>query len=294
MPLQFEPVSIDKQDPYLKRLAACPEKTSDYSFVNIWAWGQEYGLSWAWDDRLVWIKQTEPEETLWAPIGPWENIDWKQTFSDRPKTENIFIRVPEKLANLWKQTLGAQVQLEEIRGHWDYLYDVSELKALKGKRFHKKKNLLNQFIKKNNFSYAPLGPDQIDKALAMQENWCTWRDCESLDTLAAENRSIQRVLTDWETMTGLSGGTLTVEGQMVAYTVAEQVSEDTVLIHFEKANQDFKGAYQAINQQFLLNTDDNYRFVNREQDLGDEGLRKAKLSYHPVDFLKKYHAVISI
>ena len=294
MPLQFEPVSIDKQDPYLKRLAACPEKTSDYSFVNIWAWGQEYGLSWAWDDRLVWIKQTEPEETLWAPIGPWEDIDWKQTFSDHPKTENIFIRVPEKLANLWKQTLGAQVQLEEIRGHWDYLYDASELKALKGKRFHKKKNLLNQFIKKNNFSYAPLGPDQIDKALAMQENWCTWRDCESLDTLAAENRSIQRVLTGWETMTGLSGGALTVEDQMVAYTVAEQVSEDTILIHFEKANQDFKGAYQAINQQFLLNTGDNYRFVNREQDLGDEGLRKAKLSYHPVDFLKKYHAVILI
>ncbi|MBW1842325.1 MAG: DUF2156 domain-containing protein [Deltaproteobacteria bacterium] len=294
MPLQFEPVSIDKQDRYINRLAACPGKTSDYSFVNIWAWGQEYGLSWAWDDRLVWLKQTEPEETLWAPIGPWEDIDWKQTFSDHPKTENIFIRVPEKLANLWKQTLGAQVQLEEIRGHWDYLYDVSELKTLKGKRFHKKKNLLNQFIKKNNFSYAPLGPDQIDKALAMQENWCTWRDCESLDTLAAENRSIQRVLTDWETMTGLSGGTLTVEGQMVAYTVAEQVSEDTILIHFEKANQDFKGAYQAINQQFLLNTGDNYRFVNREQDLGDEGLRKAKLSYHPVDFLKKYHAVISI
>ncbi len=294
MPLQFEPVSIDKQDPYLKRLAACPEKTSDYSFVNLWAWGQEYGLLWAWDDRLVWLKQTEPEETLWAPIGPWEDIDWKQTFSDHAKTENIFIRIPEKLANLWKQTLGAQVQLEEIRGHWDYLYDVSELRALKGKRFHKKKNLLNQFIKKNNFSYAPLGPDQIDKALAMQENWCTWRDCESLDTLAAENRSIQRVLTGWEAMTGLSGGTLTVEGQMVAYTIAEQVSEDSILIHFEKANQDFKGAYQAINQQFLLNTGDSYRFVNREQDLGDEGLRKAKLSYHPVDFLKKYQAIISI
>ena len=128
----------------------------------------------------------------------------------------------------------------------------------------------------------------------MQENWCTWRDCESLDTLAAENRSIQRVLTGWETLTGLSGGTLIVEDQMVAYTVAEQVSEDTILIHFEKANQDFKGAYQAINQQFLLNTGDKYHFVNREQDLGDQGLRKAKLSYHPADFLKKYHAVISI
>jgi uncharacterized protein len=159
MPLQFEPVSIDKQGPYLKRLAACPEKTSDYSFVN-----------------------------------------------------------------LWKHTLGARVQQEEIRDHWDYIYDVSELKTLKGNRFHKKKNLLNQFIKKNKFTYAPLGPEHIESALAMQENWCTWRDCESLDTLAAENRSIQRVLTDWEKLTGLSGGTLTVEDQMIAYTVAEKIS----------------------------------------------------------------------
>jgi uncharacterized protein len=294
MPIQFEPITIDKQGAYLKRLAECPEKTSDYSFVNLWAWGQEYGLLWAWDDRLVWLKQTEPEDILWAPVGPWETIDWKQAFSTFSGKENIFIRVPETLSTLWKQALGAQVQLEEIRDHWDYLYDVSELKTLKGKRFHKKKNLLNQFIKKTDFRYAPLGPDQIDSALAMQENWCTWRDCESLDTLAAENRSIQRVLTGWDTLTGLSGGTLTVGDQMVAYTVAETIAEDTILIHFEKANQDFKGAYQAINQQFLLNTGPNHRLVNREQDLGDAGLRKAKLSYHPVDFLKKYRAIISI
>ena len=293
MPLRFEPISIHKQDLYIQQFLACPQKTSDYSFVNLWAWGREYGLEWSWGDPLIWLKQTEPEEIFWAPIGPWEEIDWTEVFSKRFPEEAVFVRVPEKLAMYWRRDLKGRFQSEETREHWDYIYDVSELAALKGNRFHKKKNLLNQFIRKNSFTYAPLGPDQIDNALSMQESWCTWRDCESLDTLAAENRSIQRVLTDWDRLEGLSGGTLTVDNQMVAYTVAEKLSKDMVLIHFEKANQAFKGAYQAINQQFLAHSDEQYRFVNREQDLGDEGLRKAKLSYHPVDFLKKYRITVS-
>lgn len=293
MPLRFEPLSIDNQNAYVKRFLACPEKTSDYSFVNIWAWSREYGLVWAWDDPLIWLKQTEPEEIFWAPVGPWEEIDWVQRFSKRFSHETVFIRVPETLAVHWNRIFAGRIRSEEIRDHWDYIYDASELAALSGNRFHKKKNLLNQFIKKYDFVYAPLGSDQIDQALAMQENWCTWRDCESLDTLAAENRAIQRVLTAWGALSGLSGGTLTVDGQMVAYTVAERFSEDMGLIHFEKANPDFRGAYQAINQQFLVHAGSQYKRVNREQDLGDEGLRKAKLSYHPVDFLKKYRLVIS-
>lgn len=293
MPLEFEPVSIDKQDLYVKQFLTCPQKTSDYSFVNLWAWGGEYGLHWAWDDPLIWLKQTEPEEIFWAPVGPWESVDWRQLFSKRLAEDTIFLRVPERLAERWSRIFAGRMRTEEIRDHWDYIYDVSELTALPGNRFHKKKNLLNQFLKKNSFTYAPLGPDQIDQALAMQESWCTWRDCESLDTLAAENRSIQRVLADWETLTGLSGGTLTVDNQMVAYTIAERLTEDMILIHFEKANQDIKGAYQAINQQFLAHSGSQYKFVNREQDLGDERLRKAKLSYHPVHFLKKYRIAVS-
>jgi len=293
MPLEFEPVSIDKQDLYGKQFLACSQKTSDYSFVNLWAWRKEYGLHWAWDDPVIWLKQTEPEEIFWAPVGPWESVDWRQLFSKRFGEDTIFLRVPEILAEQWSRIFADRIRSEEIRDHWDYIYDASELTALPGNRFHKKKNLLNQFFKKNSFTYAPLGPDQIDKALAMQESWCTWRDCESLDTLAAENRSIQRVLADWQTLKGLSGGTLTVDNQMVAYTIAERLTEDMILIHFEKANQDIKGAYQAINQQFLAHSGNQYKFVNREQDLGDERLRKAKLSYHPVHFLKKYRIAIS-
>ena len=288
MQLKFEPISLEKQNEYLNRLAACPQKTSDYSFINLWGWAEEYGMLWAWEDQLVWILQTVPEKTFWAPIGPWEKIDWNQYISEIIPRKTLFTRVPEKLTETWRETLSEKIEIEEVRGHWDYLYDVSELVSLKGNRFHKKKNLLNQFLKKYNSRYLPLGPGQINQARSLQTDWCTWRDCESIDTLSAENRSIQRVLANWNDLPGLTGGALMVEDEMVAYTVAERLTEDMVVVHFEKANPDYKGGYQAINQMFLAHNENTFKIVNREQDLDDEGLRKAKLSYHPIGFLRKY------
>jgi len=93
-------------------------------------------------------------------------------------------------------------------------------------------------------------------------------------------------------LTGLTGGALLVDDQMVAYTIAETLPDETLLIHFEKGNPDYKGVYQAINQMFLSRAEHPASIVNREQDLGDVGLRRAKLSYHPVDFLKKYRVVL--
>jgi hypothetical protein len=193
------------------------------------------------------------------------------------------------LAEGWRADLGDRVTTVEDRGHWDYIYSVDELVELKGNRYHKKKNLVNQFKKKYDYVYAPLGPDLIDHAKGMQEDWCTWRDCESSEILSAENSAIFRILRDWDLLEGTLGGALMMDQVMVAYTVAEALSDDTLLIHFEKGDIEYKGVYQAINQMFLTHSGKGFRFVNREQDLDDEGLRKAKLSYHPVDFQKKYH-----
>jgi len=288
MALNFKPISLEKRSEYSKYFAKCPQKASDYSFVNLWGWAEEYGLDWAWTDNLVWIRQTIPEILYWAPIGSWDGIDWKSCFDEFSGRQTLFIRIPEKLLRVWKESYGDRIAIEEERGNWDYIYSISELIELKGKRFHKKKNLLNQFRKNYNFQFIPFDTETIYMAMTMQEDWCTWRDCESSDVLAAENNAISRVLNSWEKLNGLIGGAIIVNETMAAYTVAESLSADMLLIHFEKGNTDFKGIYQAINQLFLENSGKNYEIVNREQDLGDKGLRKAKLSYHPADFLKKY------
>ncbi len=98
-----------------------------------------------------------------------------------------------------------------------------------------------------------------------------------------------KTLRHWHQLKGLIGACIFVDDLIVAYTIGEMLTADTLLIHFEKGCPQYKGAYQAINQLFLAHQpDDAVRWVNREQDSGDEGLRKAKLSYHPADFLEKY------
>lgn len=292
MALNFESISLKKQAEYSKYFAKCPQKTSDYSFVNLWGWAEEYELAWAWTDHLVWIKQTVPEIRYWAPIGSWDGIGWKKCLDEFSEGPIQFTRIPEKLLQALTESYGDRITVKQERGSWDYVYSIAELVELKGKRFHKKRNLLNQFRKKYNFQFIPFGIETIHMAMAMQEDWCTWRDCESSDVLAAENNAISRVLNNWEKIDGLTGGAIIVNETMAAYTIAERLSADMLLIHFEKGNTDFKGIYQAVNQIFLENSGKNYEFVNREQDLDDEGLRKAKLSYNPVDFLKKYRVIL--
>jgi hypothetical protein len=293
MPLAFEPINLDRQTEYLGFLDACPVKSSDYSFVNLWSWADAYGLLWAWTSKLVWIKQTYPQDVFWAPVGAWNQVKWEETEPFRLQQGVSFIRVPETLATLWQAMPGNRVSLEASRSQWDYLYAISELATLNGNRFHKKKNLVNQFRKKYDYAYVPLTDAVTDLALGMQESWCTWRDCEASDALDAENTAISKVLGNWRKLERLTGGAILVDATMVAYTVAEYLTGDTLLIHFEKGNPEYKGVYQAVNQLFLEKNGGGFQWVNREQDLGDEGLRKAKSSYFPIDFLKKYSVRIN-
>ncbi len=184
--------------------------------------------------------------------------------------------------------MGNRIRVDESRGHWDYLYSLPELVALKGNRFHKKKNLLNQFKKNYAYQYLSFDEKRTEMALSMQENWCTWRDCEAEESLDAENRAIARVLHNWKAFKNLEGGAVMVDGEMAAYTIGERLSREILLIHFEKGSPGYKGIYQAINQLFLEHVQGTFQLVNREQDLDNEGMRKAKMSYHPVGFIKKY------
>lgn len=281
----FAAIDFSRQEEYRHLLAASGPISSDYSFINLWGWAEEYGLSWAFRDGLAWIRQSRPRPGLWAPIGSWAAIDWERQFAALPEPGH-FIRVPEPLQQLWSQTVSG-LRSEEARNDWDYLYEVEALIALKGNRLHNKKNLFTQFVRDYEYAYHELGPELIAQVLAMQSTWCTWRNCNSSLSLAAESRVIRRTLTAWSQLTGILGGVLMVAGTIVAFTVGEILTKDTLVIHFEKGLDRYKGVYQAINRLFLEHHRD-CRLVNREQDLGDLGLRHAKLSYQPSGYLKKY------
>lgn len=286
MSFEFHPITLDGQDRYLSLLARCPQITSDYSFANIFGWAEEYGLEWCFDRQLVWLRQQSPSRVFWAPVGAWEDVDWESVAPELHQA--MFHRVPEELTRIWRRWFGERMVQTEALGQWDYLYSVQELIELRGNRFHKKKNLLRQFQRKYKAVYHALDMGCVERVLEMQSNWCTWKECVNSHALEAENTAIERVLKEWDSIPGLMGGALEVGDEIVAYTVAEALTPNTVLIHFEKGHTGYKGVYQAINNLFLAATANGFEYVNREQDLDDEGLRKAKLSYNPIRFLKKY------
>ena len=283
---EYSSISFAGMQQYLEVLSKNKSQASDYSFANLWGWAPHYGLEWRFDGTLCWIRQHYPEPCQWAPVGPWDAV---KNWLDYPEMASgtKFIRVPHSLCELWSIALEDKIQVEEARGQWDYLYLSSELSTLSGNRFHKKKNLLKQFQKQYEYEYRSLSENCVETVLNMQTEWCRWHDCEESESLLAENDAVARVLANWGDIPGLCGGIIRIDGVPVAYTLAEPLNEETLIIHFEKAANGIKGCYQAINYLFCNDVGKNFKFINREQDLDDEGLRKAKLSYNPVDFSKK-------
>lgn len=287
----FTPVSLDRAPEFYACWDATPRRSIDYSLANLWGWQPHYGLEWAFENGLCWIRQTQPfdEPVYWAPVGDWTSCDWKAVLPPSSR----FIRIPEELAGLWQGQLDIRCHREEARGQWEYLYLQNELATLPGNRFHKKKNHVASFIKTyGEPDFRPLDDRMVEDCLALQDIWCQWHDCEGSPSLQAENEAINRVLSHAKCFRNLCGGALYIEDKIVAFSIGERLDDRTLGVHYEKGLKDIRGVYQAINCFFSRTMGDGYQFLNRAQDLDEEGLRMAKMTYLPADFLKKFSVTI--
>nr|MDO8117111.1 phosphatidylglycerol lysyltransferase domain-containing protein [Candidatus Sigynarchaeota archaeon] len=161
------------------------------------------------------------------------------------------------------------------------------LKTLDGPALAGIRKKINRFNRDHAWVYTIFNEATATQCATMQDEWCKMRHCDESDVLSREDRAIQEVLASWATF-GVTGGVLTVNGKVVGYTFGERLNKSTVVVHVEKANPEYFGAYQIINQQFATINADGFELINREQDLGEEGLRKAKEGYNPVHMVKKY------
>ncbi|MBP3731095.1 MAG: DUF2156 domain-containing protein [Mailhella sp.] len=293
LPKGYVPVSLDLYDDYRAYFDKVEQPTADISFTNLWGWAEHYGLGLSFRPQLCWICQTRPELRFWAPVGDWQNALWAE--EEEIKNGVQLVRVPERLADILSGALGIRVESAEDRDQWEYLYSREELAELAGAKFHKKKNHVNSYHKLYGEDYRQLGdahyPNVIDDVLKLQEEWCQWKDCENSPSLQAENEAIFRVIGNWGRIPCLCGGALYAGGEICAFSIGEQVG-DMMIVHFEKARSEFKGVYQAINHSFVNHSAKNVSFINREQDMGELGLRQAKATYNPIGFLKKCRLVI--
>ncbi|WP_394027299.1 DUF2156 domain-containing protein [Desulfovibrio falkowii] len=290
MSKRFIPVSLDDSQRYYDIWQRTPQRSLDYTLANLWGWQEYYGLEWCFEDSMCWIRQTRPYEVCWAPVGDWNAVDWKSLLPcSFNETAHEVVRVPEELLHVWQERLPGLVDAEEDRGQWEYLYKQEELADLPGNRFHKKRNHYNSYIKNyGEPDYHDLDDRMIEDVLAVQDDWCQWHECEDSPSLRAENEAINRVLSHWNSFRSLVGGSLYVDGKMVAFSVGENLDGTSLGVHYEKGLSGFKGVYQTINCTFARRAGTGFTYINRAQDLDEEGLRQAKMTYMPTDFLRKY------
>ncbi|ATD80827.1 MULTISPECIES: DUF2156 domain-containing protein [Desulfovibrio] len=290
MSKKFIPVSLDDSQRYYDIWQRTPQRSLDYTLANLWGWQEYYGLEWCFEDSMCWIRQTRPYEVCWAPVGDWNAVDWKSLLPcSFNETAHEVVRVPEELLHVWQERLPGLVDAEEDRGQWEYLYKQEELADLPGNRFHKKRNHYNSYIKNyGEPDYHDLDDRMIEDVLAVQDDWCQWHECEDSPSLRAENEAINRVLSHWNSFRNLVGGSLYVDGKMVAFSVGENLDGTSLGVHYEKGLSGFKGVYQTINCTFARRAGTGFTYINRAQDLDEEGLRQAKMTYMPTDFLRKY------
>lgn len=290
----FIPVSLTQKDEYYALWHVTPSHSLDYTFANLWGWQEYYGLDWHFHDNICWIRQTRPEVIYWAPIGNWYETDWRKVWNEfSSEDRQTFHRVPQLLLEIWQRTFQDQIHWEEERGQWEYLYSQEELATLSGNRFHKKKNHFNSYVKTyGEPDYRIIDEKLITAVLQLQNDWCHWHECEDSLSLAAENIAVNRVLENWSKFPGLIGGSLFVENKMVAFSVGEALDKENLGVHFEKALNGYKGVYQTINHEFAAHAGKGFKWLNRAQDLDEEGMRQAKMTYNPVGFLKKYRVTI--
>lgn len=175
------------------------------------------------------------------------------------------------------------------RDSFDYIYAREKLATLAGKKLHGKRNHIARFKDGDDWNYEPMTAENLEECRRMTYTWIKMRSEKWNEEMEAEIAVLHEAFDHMEEL-GLVGGVLRKAGEIVAFTLGEPLNTDTFVVHFEKAYPDMQGAYPMINQQFVQHACENFTYINREEDTGDPGLRKAKLSYYPEILLKKYVA----
>ena len=286
----FKPIEIQHKEIFKHFFLEDPPQTSELTFTNLFVWRHHYHPIWLqWEDCMLII--FKPEGALpfcLPPIGP----------GNKKKAFDILCETLQQLTTDVKICRVSEEFVEKFvdhdhyasffdRDNSDYVYRTLDLIQLSGRKYHKKRNLLNRFIKNYTFEYRHLDMELVECLLDMQEKWCEIKECVDKPDLLAEDYAVYEALTHYEEL-DYRGGAIQINSRIEAFSIGEPLNTDTAVIHLEKANPEIPGLYGAINQLFCTNDWSDIEYINREQDLGIEGLRKAKESYNPHHMVNKY------
>jgi hypothetical protein len=286
----YKHLELTDKEVFTRHLRAGPPAISELTFSNLFMWRRHYQPHWREADGCLLVAAClEGNEPFGLPpAGAGDRVRAAETLCRdlaQAGYPHHLQRVGEELAQALEATGRFSVAYD--RDNSDYVYLASELAELPGRRFHRKKNHFNKFVKNYRFEYRPLEAELTRQVLDMQENWCRLRECEEDPGLASEDRAIYEALSNYQDL-DYTGGVIVIDGKVEAFSLGEPLSPDTAVIHLEKGNPAFEGIYAAINKLFVMGAWGKMTYINREQDLGLSGLRQAKESYLPHHLVNKY------
>lgn len=269
----------------------------EYTFGSIYLWRAAYKSFVAhYKDFVIcrWGKNNDLQYSL--PIGEGDFREAVHAIINDAAALGITPRiygVTESYKAVLESDFPGKFSFEYDDGNNDYIYKVADLASLSGKKYHSKRNHISNFIKNNpDWSYEDITPENISECIALHTSWIENKD--DADSDADYSLEFEAVLSGFENYSelGFKGGLIRVNNKPVAYTYGERFNAHCFVTHFEKAPADMQGAYAIINREFAKRlAEDGYIYVNREEDLGLPGLRKAKQSYKPEIWLQKETAV---
>ncbi len=292
--IDFKPIKIEDKELITSYFLACGNRDCNLSFVNLYTWQFLTNSCYAVVDNCLIVRFTLDEESIvyTMPVGTGDVKGIIGMLKDQAKAEGHVLRIhgvfPE-MEEWFNREFPGRFDYRLDRDYFDYIYIRKELAELKGKNFQPKRNHVNKFKRTYNYRYTPLTADMIPHCLELEEKWCEQHGCDEEQSLINERKALNSALRHFDELE-LTGGALWVDDEIVGFTYCAPVNKDTFAVHIEKADSRIDGAYNILNQEFALHIPEKYIYLNREEDLGLVGLRKAKLSYRPVILLEKGYA----
>lgn len=293
--MEFRPITIEDKSIIKPILFNSLSQICTHNFVNLIIWGEHFLPHYIIENQLLLIRGGIDEIYYNFPIG---NGDKKKLISkliestQQEKKQLIFVNLNDSMKKELEEMFPNQFEISYERNSSEYLYLKENLISLSGKKLQPKRNHIHQFEKTYNYTFHPMTKNDIKECLSMHELWSKENDCgEENCSLQQESCAVKKALINFEQL-DMIGGVLRVEGNVIAFTLGSFINNSTFDVNIEKALANYKGAYTIINKLFLSVLPNEIVYINREEDMGEAGLRKAKLSYQPYKMLHRYNAIL--
>lgn len=286
--IELKEIKISDKEFFSKFL---PEsENSMMNFTTIFAWSANGKIKYdVVDDCLVlFFKSSKNGACCTYPQGDGNRVEaarkalsYMKENSKKPR----FILMTEDNAKELYENFGNEFKICSNRDSADYVYLSEDLINLSGKKFHQKKNHLNAFLNTYQYEYKKIEDENINECIDLLDKWLKTQPPEVVEYSKIPSLKILENAKEL----GVTVGGIYVDGELIAFSVGEAQTPNMALIHLEYANTEFRGAFNIINQQFTKNEWSSFKYINREEDMGLEGLRKAKMAYRPVKMIEKYY-----